>query len=83
MGVGCTYPCCYRRCGPGCMLPCCRKEVVVGSNQQYNRPVVYTQQQGYPSQQLQINQQQQMYAQNQGFNQQTLKPIFTGSIYKQ
>lgn len=25
MGIGCTYPCCVRRCAPGCMLPCCRK----------------------------------------------------------
>jgi len=80
MGVGCTYPCCVRRCGPGCILPCCRKEVLVGFNQQFNKPVVYTQKQGYLSQQFQ---KQKMYVQNKVFNQQALKPIFTGSIYKQ
>lgn len=80
MGIGCRYPCCVRRCAPGCMLPCCRKEVLIVNNQQYNRPVVY-QQQGYPIQPQIIN--QPLYVQNQGFNSQNIKPIFSGSIYKQ
>ncbi len=36
MGVGCTYPCCVRRCAPGCLLPCCQKKVVIVNNQKYN-----------------------------------------------
>lgn len=39
MGVGCTYPCCVRRCAPGCVLPCCQKKIMVVNN----KPVVYTQ----------------------------------------
>jgi hypothetical protein len=81
MGLGCSYPCCARRCQPGCMLPCCRKQVVMvsNSNQQYQQPMVSNQQY-----QQQIN--QQVYPQNQGLNQinqQQIKPIFTGSIYHQ
>jgi hypothetical protein len=39
MGVGCTRPCCVRRCAPGCMLPCCQKQVImVNNNQKYMQP---------------------------------------------
>jgi hypothetical protein len=85
MGIGCTYPCCVRRCAPGCLLPCCTKTVVVVNNQQYTKPVVYAQ----PVMNRPINQQGTFYLilvlATQGFNQpmQQLKPIFTGPIYRQ